>query len=202
MNADRTAHANLARRRTTEQKLERVEATLRSLRRQRTPATYPLVAKLAGVSRTFLYENENAARMIVDERRFHGVSNNEATDTALGQMEASWRERALNAEAAVQAHGAEIGRQREHIAVLMGQIRDFDNDTAGDTIQRLATENATLQRRVQQLANDQGSLEERLQAARSNARFLDRRIADLEAQLAEQLGRTSDAQLNEGLAPE
>lgn len=47
----------------------------------------------------------------------------------------------------------------------------------------ITTENTTLKQRLQQLTND-NRLDERLQASRSNLRFQDRRIADLETQLA------------------
>ena len=71
---------------------------------------------------------------------------------------------------------------------MLGQLRDIQHDNDGDTVQRLATENATLKQRIRDLTASNCTLEERLQAARSNNRFLDKRIADLEAQL---LGTTT-----------
>lgn len=58
---------------------------------------------------------------------------------------------------------------------------------AEETIQRISTENTTLKQRVRQLTADNRTLDERLKAARSNLRFQDRRIADLEAGLADPL---------------
>ncbi|TJZ93136.1 hypothetical protein [Actinacidiphila oryziradicis] len=55
-------------------------------------------------------------------------------------------------------------------------------------IQRIATENTTLKQRVRQLTTDNRTLDERLKAARSNLRFQDRRVADLEAQIAPPTG--------------
>jgi hypothetical protein len=46
-----------------------------------------------------------------------------------------------------------------------------------------APENATLRQRIRDLTAGQRTLEERLQAARFNNRFLDKRIAGLEARL-------------------
>jgi hypothetical protein len=43
---------------------------------------------------------------------------------------------------------------------------------------------------VRQLSADNRTLDERLKAARSNLRFQDRRIADLEARLADPANRT------------
>jgi len=69
----------------------------------------------------------------------------------------------------------------------MGQIRDLEAEWTQEAIQRITTENTTLKQRVRQLTQDNRALEERLKAARSNLRFQDRRIADLEAQLADRL---------------
>jgi polyhydroxyalkanoate synthesis regulator phasin len=99
------------------------------------------------------------------------------------QVQASWQQRALNAEDALKAAHAEIGTQRERIGILLGQIRDIQAEYTQDTVHRVVTENSTLKRRVRELTDDNRSLGEKLQAARSNNRFLDKRIADLEAQL-------------------
>ena len=100
-----------------------------------------------------------------------------------GGQEPSWRERALNAEAALTTAHAEIAAQRRRMAILLGQIRDLEYDLSPEAAQRLATENTTLKQRVRQLTHDNRTLEQRLEAARSNNRFADRRIAQLEAQL-------------------
>jgi predicted RNase H-like nuclease (RuvC/YqgF family) len=54
----------------------------------------------------------------------------------------------------------------------------------GEAIQRITTENTTLKQRVRTLTADNRTLEEKLKAARESLRFHDKRIADLEAQLA------------------
>jgi chromosome segregation ATPase len=101
------------------------------------------------------------------------------------EREATWRERALNAEDALKAAHAEITTQRTRIGELLGQVRDLEAEWTQEAIQRITTENATLKQRVRTLTTDNRTLDERLQAARSNMRFQDRRIADLEAQLAD-----------------
>ena len=100
------------------------------------------------------------------------------------EHEATWRERALNAEDALKAAHAEILAQRTRIGELLGQVRDLQAEWTEEAIQRITTENTTLKQRVRQLTTDNRTLDERLKAARSNLRFQDRRIADLEAQLA------------------
>jgi len=99
------------------------------------------------------------------------------------RQEATWRERALNAEDALKAAHAEIVQQRERIGELLGQVRDLEAEWTQDAIQHITTENTTLKQRVRQLTDDNRTLDERLKAARSNLRFQDRRVADLEAQL-------------------
>lgn len=96
-----------------------------------------------------------------------------------------WRERALNAEDALKAAHAEIVAQRNRIGELLGRIRDLEAEWTQDAVERITTENTTLKQRVRQLTTDNRTLDERLTAARSNLRFQDRRIADLEARVAD-----------------
>jgi chromosome segregation ATPase len=179
-----TAAAIAARRARTTQMLERVRSSVQRMRREKTPVTYQAVARRAGVSRTFLYQNPDARALVaqaatqVTGQRVHQQA------VQADQQEASWRERALNAEDALKTAHAEIRTQRTRIGELMGQIRDLEAEWTQEAIQRITTENTTLKQRVRQLTQDNRTLEERLRAARSNLRFQDRRLADLEAQLA------------------
>jgi chromosome segregation ATPase len=186
---DRTAAAIQARRHTTQQKLQQVRDALTWLHRSKAPLTYPAIARRAGVSRTFLYENPDARALIgeaITKAAGHKAQAQAETDA---RQETSWRERALNAEAAIKAAHAEIRAQRRRIALLMGQIRDLDKDWPPQAAQQAAAENTALKQRIRQLTHDNQTLEERLQAARSNNRFADRRIAQLEAQLADHAHR-------------
>lgn len=141
--------------------------------------TYPAIASRAGVSRTFLYDNPAARDLIsaaitrTATRRQHDQADRDA------QAEASWQQRALNAEQALKTAHAEIRAQRDRI----GELRDTQREQDHDALQRLTAENTTLKQRLRQLTSDQRAMEEKLQAARSNNRFLDKRIAGLEAQL-------------------
>ncbi len=185
MTPDRTAAAIKARRLATQQKLEQVRDATARLRRTKTPLTYPAIARAARVSRTFLYANPQARELI---SQAHGKDSEQQATAQPGDHndEPSWRERALNAEAALKTAEAEIRAQRRRMAILMGQIRDLEQDLGPEAAQRITTENTTLRQRIRQLTQDNRTLEERLEAARSNNRFADRRIAQLEAQLAEQ----------------
>ncbi|MFB7375864.1 DUF6262 family protein [Kitasatospora purpeofusca] len=184
--AGSTSAAIAARRRQTEGKLAQVATAIGQLRRERGRPTIRGIAHRAGVSATFLYENAEAralvANAVADSRSRHDRQAQQQHD----QVEATWRERALNAEAELTRTQKEVLAQRQRIGELMGQIRDFDQMVPGESVQAVTTENTTLKHRVQQLTREHRTLQERLEGARSNLRFADKRIAGLEAQLLEQ----------------
>jgi len=155
------------------------------MRREKTPVTVAAVGRRAGVSRTFRYSNPDARTAVAGATAASGLRQASDLATQDTEQEATWRERALNAEDALKAAHAEILVQRARIGELMGQIRDMQAEWTEETIQRTTTENTTLKQRVRQLTTDNRTLDERLKAARSNMRFQDRRLADLEAQIAD-----------------
>ncbi|KAF5991804.1 MULTISPECIES: DUF6262 family protein [Streptomyces] len=180
-----------ARRRQTAQKLAQVEKAIGQLRRERGRLTVRAVAERAGASVTFLYENSKARALVsnaVDGSRTHRLR---AAQAEHEQIEASWRERALNAEAELGRTQKEVFAQRQQIGELMGKLCDLDQMVPGESVQALTSENITLKRRVQQLTREHRTLQERLEGARSNLRFADKRIADLEAQILELQETTS-----------
>src|SRR5258706_15775767 len=69
------------------------------------------------------------------------------------RVEASWHQRALNAEDALTA-AFEIDSQRERIGILLGQLRDLQAEYTEGTAQRLAEENTALKQRVRQLTGE------------------------------------------------
>ncbi len=181
----RTAAATAARRRTTEAALGRVHDALARLRREKAPVSVVAVALRAQVSRTFLYDNPEARAAVEAAVAEAGQRREQRLADQDDAREASWRERALNAENALKAAHAEILTQRTRIGELLGRIRDLEAEWAQEAARRITTENTTLKQRVRQLTTDNRTLDERLQAARSTLRFQDRRIADLEARLTE-----------------
>jgi chromosome segregation ATPase len=182
---DSTRAAVAARRQQTQTKLAQVEKAIGQLRRERGRLTVRAIAERAGVSATFLYENTDARALVksavIDSRSRHDRLGQEQHD----RIEASWRERALNAEAELTRTQKEVFAQRQRIGELMGQLRDFDRMVPGESVQQLTTENTTLKHRIHQLTQEHRKLQERLEGARSNLRFAEKRIADLEAQLLE-----------------
>ncbi|MFC4517734.1 DUF6262 family protein [Streptomyces ehimensis] len=181
----RTAAALAARRRSTKAAVGRVHEAVARLRREKAQISVAAVARRAGVSRTFLYGNPEARSAIAAATAEVGEHRTRILFDQDDEREATWRERALNAEDALKAAHAEILAQRERIGELLGQVRDLETEWTEETIQRITTENTTLKQRVRQLITDNRTLDERLKAARSNLRFQDRRVADLEAQIAD-----------------
>ncbi|WP_419995040.1 DUF6262 family protein [Streptomyces boninensis] len=178
-----TAAALAARRRQTEAKLDRIDVAISQLRRERGRLTVRGIAARAGVSATFLYENSQA-RARAQAAIAHSQSRHDQhTQQTHEHIEATWRERALNAETALTQAQKEIFTQRQRIGELMGRLRDFDRMVPGESVQALVTENTNLKQRVRRLTRDHQALQERLEGARSNPRFADKRTADLEAQL-------------------
>jgi len=183
--ASRTAAALAARRRETQSAIGRVHDAITRLRREKSPVSVAAVARRAGVSRTFLYTNQDAKTAVVKAIRATTDKRRQLLADSDDSGDATWRERALNAEDGLKAAHAEILTQRNRIGQLLGQIRDREAEWTHEDIQRLTTENTTLKQRLRQLTAEAHLLDERLTAARSNLRFQDRRIADLEAQLAD-----------------
>ena len=181
----RTTAALAARRRDTQAALGRVQDAITRLRRDRTPVSVAAVARRAGVSRTFLYDNAGARTAIAAAITAAGQERRQLLVDQDDPHDATWRERALNAENALNAATAEILTQRTRIGELLGHVRDLEAEWTEEAIQRITSENTTLKQRVRQLTTDNRTLDERLQAARSNLRFQDRRMADLEARLTD-----------------
>jgi predicted nuclease with TOPRIM domain len=179
-----TDAALAARHRATEAALKRVHDAITRLRREKAQVSVAAVARRAGVCRTFLYSNPDARTAVAAALADAGERRVQTAAAQDDEREATWRERALNAEDGLKAAHAEILAQRTRIAGLLGQVRDLESEWTQEAIARITTENTTLKQRVRQLTTDNRTLDERLKAARDNLRYHDKRIADLEAQLA------------------
>lgn len=181
----RTAAALDARHAAASMMLDRVQEALRQIRREQATVTVAAVARRALVSRTFLYQNAAARRLVREFVSADVDQRTQAQSKRAEQIEATWRERALNAEDGLTVANREILMQRNTIGELLGKIRDLEADIPEDGIQRIVTENTTLKQQIRQLTQDVKRFQDRLQAARDNNRFLDNRIAELEAQLGD-----------------
>ncbi|MET9132704.1 DUF6262 family protein [Streptomyces antibioticus] len=181
--AARTSRALEVRRQKTAAGLARIKDVLDQMIKSKAPITMAAVARAADVSRTFLYEHADARALVDDAMSQFAGRRVQDRQAAQDELEASWRERALNTEAALKTAHAEILAQREQIADLLGQVRDLRSEWSQEDIGRIITDNGNLKRQVRELTAEGKSLTGKLSAARDNIRFADKRIADLEAQL-------------------
>ena len=97
----RTAAALAARRRSTQAALDRIHDAINRLRREKAPVSVAAVARRAAVSRTFLYTNPDAKAAIAQAVTREPQPDSRFTDRRDKQQEATWHERALNAEDAL-----------------------------------------------------------------------------------------------------
>ena len=97
----RTAAALATRRRNTQAALGRVRDTIARLRREKAPSTVAVVARRAGVSRTFLYTNPDAKTAVAEAIRQTGNQQHRLAVETDNARKSTWRERALNAEDAL-----------------------------------------------------------------------------------------------------
>ena len=183
--SQRTAAAVQSRRAAAEAAVAKVQDAIARLHREKAEISVAAVARRAGVSRTFCYDNPQARAVIAKAAADRADERRRRLDDQDAAHEASWRERALNAEDALKTATAEIQNQRTRIAELLGQIRDLTEEWDAEAAQRITSENTTLKQRVRTLTAENRTLEERLAAARSNLRFQDKRIAELEASIAD-----------------
>jgi len=88
-----------SRRNHTDQLIADVDRAIRQLRKSGTAVTVRGVANRAGVSRTFLYENDAARQLVqnaVSAANGRGKVSKH-TESSGAQVDSGWRERALNA---------------------------------------------------------------------------------------------------------
>lgn len=116
----RTAAALAARRRSTETALKRVHEAITRLRREKAQVSVAAVARRADVSRSFLYDNPEARAAVAAAMTPAGEHQSRTLAEQDDEREATWRERALNAEDALKAAHTEIFTQRTRIGELLG----------------------------------------------------------------------------------
>ena len=104
----RTAGALATRCRGTEAAVQRVHEALQRIQRDKARVSVAAVARGADVSRTSLYDNSEARGAVTAAMTQAGLRRTGMLANQDEQQEATWRERALNAEEALEAAHAEI----------------------------------------------------------------------------------------------
>lgn len=164
----RPDQAIAARRRTASIKLAAVEKALKALARTGVPVTRTGVAHLAKVSRSFTYENEQACSAIASAQARTQARAVGHIETMTAQEEASWRERALNAEDEIRRVRRELTTQHRLVGDLMGQLRQPDGTWVEEDRNRLRDENERLIAERDLCVRECNELQRRLDGARAN----------------------------------
>ncbi len=161
-------------------KVAAVGKAVKALGRTGAPVTRVGVAQLAGVSRSFTYEN-NAANSIIAEAQTRTQARAEGRiEKRTAQEEASWRERALNAEDEIRNLRRELTTQRQLVGDLLGQLREPDGTWIEHDRNRLRQQNEHLLSEQNQLLRERNELQRKLDGARANiARLQERRVQAL-----------------------
>lgn len=176
----RPVNAIHARRRDAEAKAAAVRTAVRTVGRTGVPITRADIARLAGVSRSFTYQNDAANTLITSAQSRSRAQVSGRSQAVTAQQEASWRERALNAEEQIRSLGRELGKHRQLVADLLGQLRDPDGTWLARDRNRLRDENERLLTQRNQLLADHNDLQRKLAGARANvSRLNGARVADL-----------------------
>ena len=174
---DRAIHA---RRRDAAAKAKAVEKVVKTLSRTGAPITRAAVARLAGVSRSFTYENEAAHAIVTEAQARSQAKADGRTEAITAQQEASWRERALNAEDQIRALRRDLYTERRLVADLIGQLREPDGTWIEHDRDRLRAENQQLLAERNQLLRERDALQRKLDSARANiAHIHQRRVTEL-----------------------
>jgi hypothetical protein len=169
-----------ARRRDAAAKLAAVRKAVKAIGRAGTPISRADVARLSGVSRSFTYQNEDANTLITDAQTRTLARPIGSIHAVTAQQEASWRERALNAEDRARHLNHERAQQRQLVADLLGQLRDPDGTWLEDDRTRLRDENQRLLHERNQLLATQRDLHRKLDGARANVtRLTTARVTEL-----------------------
>lgn len=157
-----------ARRRSASAKAAAVDKAVTTLARSGAPITRTGIARLAGVSRSFTYENPQANDRIAAAQAKTRARAAAADGAQTAQQEASWRERALNAEEQLRTLREELSTQRRMVADLLGQLRDPDGTWIAEERTRLREQNDHLLAERDHLAGERNTLLRKLEAARAN----------------------------------
>ena len=168
------------RRRAAVSKVAAVDKAVKALGRTGTPLTRVVVARLAGVSRSFTYENDSANLMIAAALARSQARAEGRIEKRTVQEEASWRERALNAEDEIRNLRRELATKRQLVGDLLGQLREPDGTWIEHDRNRLRQENEHILSERNQLLRERNELQRRLAGARANiSRLNERRVQDL-----------------------
>jgi hypothetical protein len=150
----------------------RVRKALAKLAKTGAPFTIENVCDLAGVGKTFIYDKRRPelTKIILAARDASQATATEHAEKALDRDTASWRERALNAEALAQSLRTTIHDRDARISDLTGQLYDPDGTHLADENAKLRGMLATLHQNLTTVQNVNRTLRRSLDGARANVK--------------------------------
>ena len=144
---------------------QRVRKALAKLTKTGAPFTIENVCELAGVGKTFIYDRGHSelTKMVLHARDASQATNTRRAEQQLDKDTASWRERALNAEALAKTLRVAVKERDARLADLTGQLYDPDGTHLADENARLRDLILTLNKNLQQAQLENGRLRRSLE---------------------------------------
>lgn len=151
---------------------QRVRKALAKLTKTGAPFTIENVCDLAGVGKTFIYDRSHPelTKMVLHARDVSQATNTRHAEQQLDKDTASWRERALNAEALAKTLRVAVKERDARLADLTGQLYDPDGIHLADENARLRNLILTLNKNLQQTQLESTRLRRSLDGARANVK--------------------------------
>lgn len=149
---------------------QQVRRALTKLAKTGAPFTVQNVCELAGVGKTFIYDKRRQ-QLTQDVLTARDASQARAVERADQQVEkafASWRERALNAEALSKSLRGAVKEREARISDLTGQLYDPDGNHLAEENARLRELVSTLNHNLQRAQIENDNLRRSLDGARAN----------------------------------
>lgn len=151
---------------------QRVLKALAKLTKIGAPFTVENVCDLAGVGKTFIYDKRRPelTKAVLYARDASQAAIARHAERQLDKDAASWRERALNAEALAKALRSTVKDRDARIADLTGQLYDPDGTHLADENARLRNLVLTLNKNLLETQLESRRLRRSLDGARANVK--------------------------------
>jgi hypothetical protein len=149
-----------------------VRKALAKLTKTGAPFTVENVCDLAGVGKTFIYDKRHPelTKTVLAARNASQIAATTRADHNVDEQTASWRERALNAEALSKKLRADIRDRDARITDLTGQLYEPDGTHLADENARLRHLLVTLNKNLQEAQLENKTLRRSLDGARANVK--------------------------------
>ena len=172
MKRRRPIEAIESRNRRTAECEERVRKAVAKLAKTGLPFTVEEICRRADVGKTFIYDKKRPelTKLVLVARDTSQLAIRTRIDEQDLAETASWRERALNAEARVKELRMTLRQQDAHISDLTGQLFDPDGNHLADENARLRGQIDMLNQQVTNIRSDLSAAQRSLQASRANVR--------------------------------